>query len=67
MFLERENNSGKFQNNAINDVRQISVSHVIRSKIWRRSLKDIKVTLIYMKSPFIKVIKWGLFFNNKAN
>ena len=36
MFLERENNSGKlqiisgiFQNNAINDVEQISLSHVI--------------------------------------
>ena len=37
MFLEWENNSGKFQiisgkfeNNAINDVKQISISHVIR-------------------------------------
>ena len=36
MFLEWENNggkfhnSGKFQNNAINDVKQISLSHVIR-------------------------------------
>ena len=36
MFLERENNSGKlqiisgiFQNNAINDAEQISLSHVI--------------------------------------
>ena len=36
MFLEWENNSGKlqiisgtFQNNAINDVKQISLSHVI--------------------------------------
>ena len=38
MFLEWENNSGKlqiisgkFQNNAINDVTQISLSHVINS------------------------------------
>ena len=30
MFLEWENNSGKFQNNAINDVKQISPSHVIK-------------------------------------
>ena len=30
MFLEWENNSGKFQNNAINDAKQISLSHVIR-------------------------------------
>ena len=30
MFLERENNSGKFQNNATNDVNQISLSHVIK-------------------------------------
>ena len=29
MFLEWENNRGKFQNNAINDVKQISLSHVI--------------------------------------
>ena len=36
MFLEWENNSGKlqiisgkFQNNAINDIKQISLSHVI--------------------------------------
>ena len=45
MFLEWENNSGKlqiitgifqnsvkFQNNAINDVKQISLSHVIKSE-----------------------------------
>ena len=30
MFLEWENNSGKFQNNAIRDVKQISLSHVIK-------------------------------------
>ena len=29
MFLEWENNSGKFQNNAINDAKQISLSHEI--------------------------------------
>ena len=51
MFLERENNSGKFQNNAINDVKQILVSHVIRSEIWGRSLKDIKVTFILLEIP----------------
>ena len=40
MFLEGENNSGKlqiisgkFQNNANNDVKQISLSHVIRNII----------------------------------
>ena len=41
MFLEWENNSGKlqikiisrkFQNNAINNVKQISLSHVIKLK-----------------------------------
>ena len=30
MFLEWENNSRKLQNNAINDVKQISLSHVIK-------------------------------------
>ena len=30
MFLKWENNSGKFQNTAINDVKQISLSHVIK-------------------------------------
>ena len=41
MFLEWENNSGKlqiigrkFQNNAINDVKQISLSQVITKKIY---------------------------------
>ena len=33
MFLEGENDSGKFQNNANNDVKQISLSHVIRNII----------------------------------
>ena len=39
MFVEWENNSGKlqiiigkFQNNAINDVKQISLSHVINER-----------------------------------
>ena len=49
MFLKWQNNSGKlqiiggkfqnsekFQNNGINDVKQISLSHVIRSEFWRR-------------------------------
>ena len=36
MFLEWENNSGKFQNNAISDVKQISLSHVIKWKILLR-------------------------------
>ena len=31
MCLEWENNSGKFQNNAINDFKQISLSHVINN------------------------------------
>ena len=30
MVLEWENNSGKFQNNAVNDVKQVSLSHVIK-------------------------------------
>ena len=38
MFLERENNSGKFQNNAINDVKQISLSHVISYWINQREI-----------------------------
>ena len=33
MFLERENNSGKFQINAINKIKQISLSHAIRKSI----------------------------------
>ena len=32
MLLEWEMNSGKFQNNAINDVKKISLSHVIKWK-----------------------------------
>ena len=41
MLLEWENNSGKFQSNAVNDVKQISLSHVVstsnhkfKRKIW---------------------------------
>ena len=30
MVLEWENNSGKFKNHAINDVKQISLSHVTK-------------------------------------
>ena len=54
MFLEWENNSGKlqiisgkflnsgkFQNNAINDVKQISLSHVIKAKIYFVFLKNV--------------------------
>ena len=33
MFLEWENSSGKFQNN-INDVKQVSLSHVIKKLKW---------------------------------
>ena len=53
MFLEWKNNSGKlqiisrefqnngkFQNNAINDVKQISLSHMIKK--WNIALKWIK-------------------------
>ena len=36
MFLERENNSRKFQNNAINDIKQISLNHVINCWNIRR-------------------------------
>ena len=32
MFLEWDNNSWKFQNNATNDVKQISLSHVINRR-----------------------------------
>ena len=35
MLLEWEMNSGKFQNNAINDVKKISLSHVIK---WKTNL-----------------------------
>ena len=48
MFLEWESNSGKlqiirwiFQNNAINDVKQISLSHVIRFEIHMNSFPFI--------------------------
>ena len=33
MFVEWENNSGRFQNNAFNEVKQISLSHMIKDKI----------------------------------
>ena len=41
MFLECEKNSGKFQNKAIKDVKQISLSHMIkRKKICVEILND---------------------------
>ena len=33
MFLEWENNSRRFQNNVFNEVKQISLSHMIKEKI----------------------------------
>ena len=66
MFLKWQNNSGKlqiiggkfqnsekFQNNGIKDVKQISLSHVIRSEFWRRFCvkKDYRVLILFMLSP----------------
>ena len=35
MFLEWKYNSGKFQNNAINNMKQISISHVIKERKFK--------------------------------
>ena len=49
MFLELVNTSGKlqicgkFQNNAINDVKQISLSHVIKTKIQHEKIFHFKI------------------------
>ena len=52
MFLELENNSrklqinsGKFQNNAINDVKQISLSHVIYNFYFQYFFRAHRITL----------------------
>ena len=41
MFLEWENNSGKFQTNAIKDVKQISLNHVIIVEIPFSHVYDV--------------------------
>ena len=46
MFLEWENNSGKFQNNAVNDVKQISLSHVIIVSITWNCFQNCKGNII---------------------
>ena len=46
MFLEWENNSGKFQNNAINEVRKISLTHVIKERNTRYSPPDMLTILL---------------------
>ena len=57
MFLELENNSGKFQNNAINDVKQISLSHVIiKGKV------NIRVkTYLFLRLHQHKMVAVGAF------
>ena len=57
MFLEWENNSGKlqiisgkFQNNAINDIKQIPLSHVINpwiNLILESKMFDFKIGLFH--------------------
>ena len=59
MFLEWENNSGKFQNNAINDVKQISLSHVIKTIIkWNRST-TLEI-FCHLKIFHLKNLKWAV-------
>ena len=49
MFLEWENNSRKFQNNTIIDVKQISLSHVIRYLVLvTEALWTLIQTLIWL-------------------
>ena len=49
MFLEWENNSRKFQNNTIIDVKQISLSHVIRYLVLvTEALWKLIQTLIWL-------------------
>ena len=49
MFLEWENNSRKFQNNTIIDVKQISPSHVIRYLVLvTEALWTLIQTLIWL-------------------
>ena len=57
MLLESENNSGKCQNNAINDAKQISLSRVIESIIYRLLKKKCRR----------KNKKAGFFIRNSAN
>ena len=71
MFLELENDSGKlqiisgkFQNNAINDTKQISLSHVINIRIpfcqsnEHYALKFIKKFESFTKEKYSIVIIW---------
>ena len=59
MFLEWENNSrklqiisGKFQNNAINDVKQISLSHVVRVRIATLNLSKLFYMILFLTRDF---------------
>ena len=70
MFLEWENNSRKFQNNTIIDVKQISLSHVIRylvlvtEALWKliQTLIWLLVNQIFNQMQNGKMIK---FFQTK--
>ena len=76
MFLEWENNSGKFQNNAINDVKQISLSHVIKYRKYSRfNFKNTISTSAEFRWAkflwsdrlfFIRIGKFGSFKNTFA-
>ena len=90
MFLKWENNSGKlqiisekfqncrkFQNNAINDVKQISLSHVIVGGIkqnryfFRLFKKDSEVSMFRAEKLYFKFNSsfrnWTLNFHSTGN
>ena len=55
MFLEWENDSGKFQNNAINNVKQISLIHVITIIITYQLLIIIMITITKSHNNYCSV------------
>ena len=77
MFLEWENNSGKlqiisreFQNNAINDVKQISLNHVISlwtlalATLQERAFKTVNIRCASATMVFPGKARYILFWNN---
>ena len=68
MFLEWENNSGKlriisgkFQNDAIDDVKQISLSHVISR---RTTMPKCEATLLKSHFGMVFSCKFAAYFQN---
>ena len=77
MFLEWENSSGKFQNNAINKVKQTSLSHMISTSnhmfqrvIWDKLPECISENFVIarLKQGQFQIFQksWGFFIPNIA-